>query len=172
MTANEFHERMLFLLRRRPFVPFDVELIDGTRLWVDRPDAVATGGGGASFGDPAGEIHLFDWTNTRRLGPDDLRPDDPGPYGPFTIHDPFAIPGGPGPMTRAEFREQLEKLVRQRPFVPFVIEFTDGERLAVTLPDLISLGGTPLYGDERGELMFLDYQAIRAFHLVERAASA
>jgi hypothetical protein len=171
MTANEFHERMLFLLRRRPFVPFEVELAGGERLWVHRHDAVATNGGGAALGDVDGEIRMFDWRNTRRLGPDDLRPDDPGPYGPFTVEDPFSVPGGPGPMSAAEFRERLGELLRQQPFQPFIIELCDGTRLPVVKPEMVSIGLRALYGDDR-ELLFFDHQGTRAFHVIARAASA
>jgi hypothetical protein len=174
MTAKEFQERMLFLLRRRPFVPFDVDLTDGTRYHVRYPEAIATGGGAAGFGDEQNEIHLFDYRNTARLGPDDLRPDDPGPYGPFTIDDPFTVPGGPGPMSKDEFHARLQVLLGQRPFVPFEIEMCDGTRLPVGRPDMVAAFGkaTPVYGDERGEMTFFDHRCTRAFHVSARAASA
>ncbi len=69
MTAKEFHERILSLIRRRPFVPFEVELISGERFIVDRPHAVACDGGSAIFGEADdGPIHLFDYTDTKDMG--------------------------------------------------------------------------------------------------------
>jgi hypothetical protein len=70
MTASEFHDRMLFLLRRKPFVPFEVELAEGQRFLIENPETVATNGGGAIFGSPSGDIIIFDYTDTRRLGTD------------------------------------------------------------------------------------------------------
>ena len=70
MTAGEFHTRMLSLLRRTPFEPFEVELTGGERLLVEQPEMVATNGGTAVFGAPDGEVVIFDWSTTRRLGSD------------------------------------------------------------------------------------------------------
>jgi hypothetical protein len=70
MTAQEFHERILSLLRLRPFVPFEVELTSGRKLLIDRHDAVSANAGKAGFTDAAGELHFFDYTTTRRLGTD------------------------------------------------------------------------------------------------------
>ena len=70
MTAGDFHEQMLSLLRRKPFVPFEIELEDGQRLFVEDPERVASSGGTAAFGSPSGEVILFDYRVTRRLGRD------------------------------------------------------------------------------------------------------
>lgn len=68
MTAAEFHERILSLLRRDPFEPFDIELTDGRRLHVIDPEMVATSGGKGVYGGHTGEIVIFDYSITRRLG--------------------------------------------------------------------------------------------------------
>jgi hypothetical protein len=70
MTAREFHERMLHLLRREPFETFEVELTGGDRFLVERPEMIGSNGGVAVFGGPSGDLIIFDWTNTRRLGSD------------------------------------------------------------------------------------------------------
>jgi hypothetical protein len=61
-------ETLRGLLRRQPFHPFEVELIDGTRFTVDRADAVSLGGGTAGFIGEDQEIYFFDLENTRQLG--------------------------------------------------------------------------------------------------------
>ncbi len=68
MTATEFHETMLRLLRREPFQPFEIELADGRVLPVDDPERVATNGGAASWGRESGDIVLFEYENTVRIG--------------------------------------------------------------------------------------------------------
>ncbi len=62
MTAKEFQERLVSLLHKRPFVPFEVELLCGDKFVVDRSDAVSWGGGAAGFIAADGEIYLFDYT--------------------------------------------------------------------------------------------------------------
>jgi hypothetical protein len=69
MTAEEFHRRILSLLRKEPFEPFEVELTTGERFWVARHDSVATDGGAAVCGDGE-DIHFFNDKNTLRLGRD------------------------------------------------------------------------------------------------------
>jgi hypothetical protein len=68
MTRQEFHQRLLALLRSEPFVPFEVEIEGGETFLVDRADSVATDGGAAGYIDEEGLIHFFDWKNLRRLG--------------------------------------------------------------------------------------------------------
>ena len=67
MTAKEFQERLLSLLHARPFVPFEVELVCGDKVIIDRPDAVSWGGGAAGFGAADGEIYLLDYTRTKQF---------------------------------------------------------------------------------------------------------
>jgi hypothetical protein len=68
MTLGQFEESLRALLRRQPFEPFEVELLDGERFTVDRNDAVSIGGGSAGFIGEDGMVRFFDWRNTRRLG--------------------------------------------------------------------------------------------------------
>jgi hypothetical protein len=68
MTAQEFTTQMLELLRRRPFVPFDVELVTGERFTIDREDVTSCDGGSAIFGEKDdGPIHLFDYVDTKKI---------------------------------------------------------------------------------------------------------
>src|SRR5436190_18975986 len=78
MTASEFHEKMLCLLRREPFQPFEIELADGRQFRVENPLCVSAGGGSAALGDEAtGDIILFDYRVTRSLEIPGPRPSDP-----------------------------------------------------------------------------------------------
>jgi hypothetical protein len=68
MTIEEFENALRSLMRREPFEPFAVELLDGERFVVDRPDAVGFNGGAAGFIGPDGTIHFFNNEDVRSLG--------------------------------------------------------------------------------------------------------
>ena len=68
MNPSQFDESLKDLLRRRPFVPFEVALLDGKRIIVDRPDAVSVDGGSAGFIADDGTIHFFDSKVVQKLG--------------------------------------------------------------------------------------------------------
>lgn len=48
MSEELFTTKLRDFTKRRPFIPFIVELVDGNRITVDTP-AVAFGGGAAGF---------------------------------------------------------------------------------------------------------------------------
>lgn len=48
MEKVTFENTMVAFKRRQPFIPFVVEMQDGTALVVDRP-SIVIGGGGATF---------------------------------------------------------------------------------------------------------------------------
>ena len=48
MNVEQFEETLRQLLRREPFQPFVVEMLDGRTIAVDEPKVVM-GGGGATF---------------------------------------------------------------------------------------------------------------------------
>jgi hypothetical protein len=50
INPNEFDEKLRRLLSRQEFVPFQVELEGGRRIWIRQP-ALAFGGGSAAFID-------------------------------------------------------------------------------------------------------------------------
>jgi hypothetical protein len=68
MTKAQFERTLRGLLRREPFRPFDVEMLDGKRFTVDRAEAVAMGTGAAGFIAEDQDIRFFDWESTRRFG--------------------------------------------------------------------------------------------------------
>jgi hypothetical protein len=69
MTKDEFHTRLRQFLHRRPFRPFVVELTDGRRLVIKKPN-FAFSDGGAGFIDPE-DGALVDFLN------DDVRSIEP-----------------------------------------------------------------------------------------------
>jgi hypothetical protein len=58
MTTDDFQTKLLELLRRRPFVSFEVELVSGERFIVDSAEAVGCDAGAAGFIGPE-TIYLF-----------------------------------------------------------------------------------------------------------------
>ena len=59
MTQESFDDTLRTLMRRRPFLPFAVELDNGERIEVDAPNSVAWDGGGAAFLNEHGEASFF-----------------------------------------------------------------------------------------------------------------
>jgi hypothetical protein len=68
MTVDEFERTLRVLMRREPFEPFAVELLDGERFVVDKPDAVGFNAGAAAFLAADGTIHFFNNEEVRSLG--------------------------------------------------------------------------------------------------------
>ena len=70
MTANEFQERLVSLLHRRPFIPFEVELLYvATNSWLIGSGCSLLGWRCRIFvwRLPMGKIYLFDYTRTRQF---------------------------------------------------------------------------------------------------------
>ena len=60
MTAENFDRTLRAFQRRVPFRPFVVELVSGSRLQVDHPEALMHRAGAAIFVAPDGDFTLFD----------------------------------------------------------------------------------------------------------------
>ena len=60
MTAENFDAAMERLLNGKPFRMFTVQLVNGDRLQVDHPNAVASKYGFAYFIGPGKVVHEFD----------------------------------------------------------------------------------------------------------------
>jgi hypothetical protein len=58
MSTEQFEEALRQLLRREPFQPFAVELLDGRVLLVNHPQ-VAFGGGAATYFTPSYDLVEF-----------------------------------------------------------------------------------------------------------------
>jgi len=60
MDTESFERTLRAFLRRAPFHPFTVALVNGDRFQVDRPEALVLRGGGAVFVTADGVPALFD----------------------------------------------------------------------------------------------------------------
>jgi len=67
MLAEHFEKTLRAFSRRTPFRPYTVELISGTRIQVDHPEALVTRGGVAVYFSPDGEPTLFDHEGVAHL---------------------------------------------------------------------------------------------------------
>lgn len=60
MTEANFRKSLQAFIRRKPFRPFEVELVSGDRFTVEHPEALAHSGSVAVYLNPHGDIKLFD----------------------------------------------------------------------------------------------------------------
>ena len=69
MMASEFTSSFRDCLESKPFVPFVVELRDGSNFVVEEPEAIALGDGQGAYVSPDGEINLFEYHGVREVHP-------------------------------------------------------------------------------------------------------
>ena len=75
-------------------------------------------------------------------------------------------------MTAKEFQERLVSLLHQRPFVPFEVELTCGDKFIVDRSDAVSWGGgSAVCGAADGEIYLCDYTRTQQFNKLSEAAS-
>jgi hypothetical protein len=67
MELPAFEQSMRAFTRRTPFEPFVVELMSGSRMQVNHPEAVAFNRGVAVYIAPDGTPSLFDHDSVTRL---------------------------------------------------------------------------------------------------------
>jgi hypothetical protein len=67
MTPDTFEQTLRTFLRREPFEPFFIELIDGRQLLIDLPHTVSMGGGGACFMSPEYDFYSFSSEEVREI---------------------------------------------------------------------------------------------------------
>jgi hypothetical protein len=60
MVAETFAQALRAFSRRKPFKPFLVELVNGERIFVEHPEALAFNGRAAVYISPRSEFALFD----------------------------------------------------------------------------------------------------------------
>ena len=60
MDAKNLARNLRKLVRRQPFRPFLVELVSGTAILVEHPEALAFGGRSAVYIDKEEDLTLFD----------------------------------------------------------------------------------------------------------------
>ena len=66
MTPEQVEKRVIELIYREPFVPFVLEMTDGTTLEVPHP-RLAINGGGAGFIGPEGGLVDFEFKAVRNI---------------------------------------------------------------------------------------------------------
>jgi len=67
MDSTAFERTLRAFARRVPFRSFVVELVSGTRIEVDHPEALVFRGGVAVYIDPTGNPTLFDHEGVSQL---------------------------------------------------------------------------------------------------------
>ena len=67
MQVKTFERTLRKFNRRVPFTSFIVELVSGTRIKVDHPEALAFGGGEAVYINPSGDFTFFDHEGVSRI---------------------------------------------------------------------------------------------------------
>jgi hypothetical protein len=67
MERDAFDGTMRALKHRSPFRPFTVALVNGDRLEVDHPDALAVRDGVALFAGPGGVPVVFDYEGVNQI---------------------------------------------------------------------------------------------------------
>jgi hypothetical protein len=75
-------------------------------------------------------------------------------------------------MTPEQVEEKVIKLIHREPFVPFVVEMTDGQCLEIPHPRLsINAGGALFLGPDGG-LVDFEFNTVRAIHVPKDEAVA
>jgi hypothetical protein len=67
MDRNTFDSTIRTVKRRSPFRPFTVAMVNGDRLEVDHPDALAARDGVALFAGPGGVPVVFDYEGVSQV---------------------------------------------------------------------------------------------------------
>ena len=75
MTREAFEKSLRAFSKRTPFMPFAVELVSGTRITVDHPEALMFRGGIAVYFDKTDSPSLFDHEGVAQIvdAPSDSR---------------------------------------------------------------------------------------------------
>jgi hypothetical protein len=77
MEPESFERSLRAFSRRVPFQAFAVELVSGTRITVDHPEALVFRGGLAVYIDPHGTPTLFDHESVSKLAGANGAPSSP-----------------------------------------------------------------------------------------------
>ena len=75
-------------------------------------------------------------------------------------------------MTPEQVEEKLIELIHREPFVPFVVEMTDGQMLEVPQPRLAINGGGAVFIGPDGGFVDFEFKTVRAIRLSHVEAGA
>ena len=75
-------------------------------------------------------------------------------------------------MTPEQVEERIIELIHRDPFVPFVVEMTDGQSLEIAHPRLAINGGGAGFIGPDGGLVDLDFKMVRAIRFSHKGAVA
>jgi hypothetical protein len=78
MDRDTFESTIRTFKNQRPFRPFTVSLVNGERLEVDHPDALAVRDGVALFVGPGRVPHVFDYERVAQMIGDLVSPPSEG----------------------------------------------------------------------------------------------
>ena len=72
-----------------------------------------------------------------------------------------------------QFDETLRKLLQKKPFVPFWVELTDGQRIWIRMPVLaFGGGGASLIDPDDGALVSFYHDQVVGFHSADQEVGA
>jgi hypothetical protein len=70
-------------------------------------------------------------------------------------------------MTPEQVEESVIELIHREPFVPFVVEMTDGQSLEIPHPRLAINGGGAVFLGPDGGLVDFEFNTVRAIRLMK-----
>jgi hypothetical protein len=68
-------------------------------------------------------------------------------------------------MTPEQVEEKIIELIYREPFVPFIVEFADGQSLEVPHPRLAINGGGAVFFGPDGGLVDVDFKGVRSIRV-------
>jgi hypothetical protein len=75
-------------------------------------------------------------------------------------------------MTPEQVEEKVIELIHRDPFVPFVVDLSDGQSLGIPHPRLAINGGGAVFFGPDGGLIDFDFKTVRAIRLLNSEAVA
>lgn len=148
MELQTFEQSLRHYLRRKPFVPFVVALLDGRRITVDQP-RVAINGRGAGFLSRAEGLVDFSCDEVHHF--EDL--------GVTTV----LRTEGNSSMTREDFERDFKAYLHRKPFLPFAVALTDGRQYVIDHPSITFDGGVVGFMSESDGLIDFSFDEVDHF---------
>jgi hypothetical protein len=75
-------------------------------------------------------------------------------------------------MTREQVEKKVIELIHRQPFIPFVVEMTNGESLEIPHPRLAINGGGAVFFGPDGGLVDFEFKTVRSIRFVRIEAGA